>query len=368
MIPVFDYRATLPEIQDEITSAFRRVLHSGRLILGPETEAFEKEFSVFTGAPHCVGVSSGTTALHLTLLGLGIGPSEEVITTANTCAPTAAAIRLAGAVPVFVDVEADTLLMDPYRLRAALSPRTKCIIPVHLWGAAADMDAITAIASERAVPVIEDCAQAHGTTLGRRHVGTFGAAGCFSFYPTKNIGAFGDAGAVVTSEPGFADRLRKLRVYGYDSAGIAGMDGMNARISELQAAILRIKIRKYPEWLARRRRFAEMYAERLDRRHIEIPATTPGCAHTYHQFVVLCDHRPALRKWLDVHGIGSGVHYPVPLHRMAPYAACVPAGSRLRNTELSCERVLSLPVHEGLSEADIARIIEVINSFEPLDR
>ena len=255
MIPTFDYRRGLPELEPKVIEAVRRVLHSNQLILGPETSGFEQEFAAWLGARHCIAVTSGTAALHVALLALELPAGAEVLTTANTCMPTAAAIVASGCQPRFVDVDADTLMMDAQCVEASLGDRTACVIPVHLWGNAVDMGPLLEIAARHGLPVIEDCAQAAGTRYGDRSVGLWGDLGCFSFYPTKNLGAYGEGGAIVTNNDELADRCREIRAYGA-ADGLAVRPGLNARISEIQAAILRVKLPLLDRHNARRREIA----------------------------------------------------------------------------------------------------------------
>ena len=362
MIHPFDYRRLLPEIQDEVEEAFRRVLHSGRLLLGPETEALERELAAWLGVRHCVAVQSGTTALHLALRALGVGPGDRVVTVANTCSPTAAAIRLAGAEPVFVEVLEESLMMDVEAAVEAIDEHTRAVVPVHLWGDAVEIERLVEAAGARGVPVIEDCAQAQGTRFAGRQVGTFGTLGCFSFYPTKNLGSFGDAGAVVTDDPELAERLAALRMYGYRGRQVSAIEGMNGRISEVQAAILRVKLARLDDWLARRRRVAERYRAGLAERILRLPRRAAHVEHSYHQFVVRTGARDALAEALDAAGIGYGIHYPVPLHAMPAYRRF--ASSPLPVTERAADEVLSLPIHEALTAEEVDRVTEEINRWQ----
>jgi aminotransferase EvaB len=362
LIRTFDYRRSLAEIRAQVDAALARVLASGTLIHGPETEAFEREFARFVGARHCIAVGSGTAALHLALWALGLREGDEVITVSNTCVPTVSAIRLTGATPVFVDVRSDDLLMDVARVEERISARTRCILPVHLWGAPVDLDPLLALARRHSLAVVEDCAQAHGSRYRGRMAGTFGAAGCFSFYPTKNIGAYGDAGAVVTDDDALAGSLRRLRTYGYDERGLSLADGTNARASEMQCAVLRVKLAVYGDWLARRLRVAARYDEGIRNPRLRKPLRRAERESTYHQYVLRCEQRDALAAWLTRHDIGFGIHYPVPVHRMPGYARFAAA---LPVTERAAGEILSLPIHEALSEADAGRVIEVLERFAP---
>lgn len=359
MIRSFDYRRSLPEIETDVLAAVRRVLDSGQLILGPETAAFEAEFAAYVGAQHCIAVSSGTTALHLALLGLGVAAGDEVMTVANTCVPTVAAIRQAGARPVFVDVCDRDLLMDPDRIPDAITSRTRCLLPVHLWGQSVAMDALMAVANAAGLPVVEDCAQAHGTRYRDRHVGTFGAVGCFSFYPTKNLGAYGDAGAVVTDDADLAARLRRLRTYGYDADGRATAEGINARIGEMQAAILRVKLGVLDEWLARRRAIAGLYDRAFDGTGVRRPAPPAHTVSSYHQYVIRHDARPAIMAALKAHDIDCGIHYPIPLHRMPAYQPFA-EDTALPITERAAEEILSLPIHESLTADEASLVADTV--------
>lgn len=360
MIRTFDYLRTLPEVEAEVMGAVKRVLNSGRLILGPETEAFEREFAAFAGTKHCIGVSSGTEALHLALHALGIGPGDEVITVSNTCAPTVAAIRLTGATPVFVDVQESDLMMDADLLEGRITKQTKCILPVHLWGRASNLKSIDAIAQKDGLAVVEDCAQATGTTYFGKHVGTVGAFGCFSFYPTKNLGAYGDAGAIVTNDDALAEKARSARMYGYDSNAVSQIEGMNARISEIQAAILRIKLARFGDALKRRSEIAKAYFEGIASPGVSLPPTQEGVTPNYHQFVVRCADRSAVMDRLSAAEVGCAIHYPVPIHQMPAYAQFAPGSGDLSVTETAAGEILSIPFHEALTDAEVEKVCAAI--------
>lgn len=363
MIKTFDYLRLLPEHEEEVIEALRRVLRSGALILGPETSAFEDEFAAHLGVKHCIAVTSGTTALHLALNAMGIGPGDEVITVANTCPPTVAAIRLAGATPVFADVREDDFMMDPECVESAITEKTRCILPVHLWGMAADMDWILAIAERHGLEVLEDCAQSLGTLCNDRPTGRFGRAACFSFYPTKNLGAYGDGGAVVTDDSELAARLRRKRMYGYDGSPVSIEEGMNARIAEMQSAILRIKLRRFPEWLDRRLAIADLYNISIANPALTMPVSSPARRPSYHQYVVRCPERERLIDHLNRREIGFGIHYPEPIHTMPAYKPLVPEAVALPVTERCCREVLSIPVHEALTDAEVQSVIAALNEF-----
>jgi len=365
VIRLFDYRKLLPELEEDVIDAVRRVLHSNRLILGPETQAFETDFAAVVGARFAVAVTSGTAALFVALRALGIGQGDEVITVSNTCVPTIAAIRMTGATPVFVDIDPLTAMIDVRLIERSISSRTRCILPVHLWGSSADMDAISKIAAGHGLSIVEDCAQAQGTRWGDRHVGTFGNAGCFSFYPTKNLGAYGDGGAVVTNDEALFTRLQSIRMYGYDASGQALVEGTNARISEIQAAVLRIKIKKLSHWIARRRQIASIYRREIRTAAIELPEEDgKGQAHSsYHQYVVRCAQRESLRDWLERRGVQSAIHYPVPVHMMPAYRFLGGDALALPETRLNAQRIVSIPIHESLSDDEARTVVAAINDF-----
>lgn len=352
-IETFDLRAQADELRPQLMAAIERVLGSGRVILGPEVEAFEQELAASLGpGVRCVGVASGTAALAVALRALGVGPGDEVVTVANTAVPTVSAIREVGAVPVFCDVSPDTALLDVSRLPACLSPRTRVVVPVHLYGNPVDVEAVRAALGSRSVAVLEDCAQAQGASLRGRPVGTLGDAAAFSFYPTKTLGAYGDAGACATRDPALADAMRSLRTYGFEGGPDARREGWNARLDELQAAILRVKLPHLPRWLARRTALADRYQARLPEA-CERLSTTPGGVHARHLFVVRVRGRDAVRAALDARGIGTAVHYPVPIHRMPAYRFLPAPAGGLPVTERLCGEVLTLPLYPELPEAAV---------------
>jgi dTDP-4-amino-4,6-dideoxygalactose transaminase len=358
MIAAFDATRDYRLHRDAYLAAIDRVLGSGRLILGPETDAFENEFADYVGARFAVGVNSGTDALSLALMALDIGLGDEVIVPAMTAPATAAAIRAVGAVPRFVDILTDTLLLDPRELKRALSRRTRCIMPVHLFGCPAPMDDILNFAQRNRIEIIEDCGQGHGTISGSRHVGTFGRIGCFSFYPTKNLGAYGDGGICVTDDPQLDGLLRRLRSYGFDAERTVQIDGRNSRLDEIQAALLRVKLSVLPEKLARRREIAEIYRRRLSEADAVLTCHLPG--HAYHQFVVRVPDRGILLKGLMRHRIGFGVHYPTPLHLMPAYAFLGHMTGDFPVAEEVSEQVVSLPMYPELTDQEVDRVCDVV--------
>lgn len=360
LIKAFDYLTTLQTIESEVMDAVRRVLHSGRLIHGAETEGFEAEFGEWVGAPHVIGVTSGTAAIEVALRAVGVGIGDEVVTVSNTCAPTVSAIRATGAHPVFVDIDPATLMMDVNLVASALTERTRCVVPVHLFGRAVDMTPLVELASAHDIPVVEDCAQATGTSYRGRHVGTIGTVGCFSFYPTKNLGAYGDAGAVVTGDASVAERARRIRMYGYGDEAIALIEGTNARISEIQAAILRVKLELLDGWLAKRRELAQAYDRLLGDSALATPGGQEGVVPSHHLYVVRCPDRDRVEQRLSDADIGYGIHYPTPVHLMPAYAFLGGAGLDLPVTTRASSEILSLPLHESLTQRDVETVANTI--------
>lgn len=362
MIKAFDYLRGFEECKEEIRAAIDRVLCSGQLISGPELSAFESEFARFTGAVEAVGVASGTDALELALLAIGVRRDDEVVTVANTATPTAAAIRSIGAIPRFVDVEPTTLLMSPEKVERAITSRTRCLLPVHLYGLPASMKSLLEIARRHDLRVIEDCAHAHGATIDHRHVGTFGDIGCFSFYPTKNLGACGDAGMCVTNDIRLAGRLRMLRNYGCNQARVAQFDGRNSRLDEIQAAILRVKLVHLPEALVARWDIAKSYHRAFAGLPCQLPPSVHGAIHAYHQFVVRCPDRARVTTACDAYGVGYGIHYPIPLHRMPAFRGGPGQDGCLPVSELAATEVLSLPLYPELRQDEVDCVIAAVRA------
>jgi dTDP-4-amino-4,6-dideoxygalactose transaminase len=361
MIPLVDLHCQLAAIRPEIEAAVTRVLERGWFILGEEVVAFEQEFATYCGVRYAIGVGSGTEALHLALRAVGVGPGDEVITVANAGVPGVVAIEVAGGRPVFVDVYPATMNLDPARLSAAISPRSRAILPVHLYGRPADMDPIMEIARRHDLAVVEDCAQAHGASYRGRKVGSLGHVACFSFYPTKNLGAYGDGGAVVTDDPALADRLRLLRQYGWREQYRSEVRGVNSRLDELQAAILRVKLRHLDAWNARRRALAARYRELLAGSDLVLPAELPDGVHVYHLFIVQTPQRDELRDHLRRAGIGTGIHYPIPAHLQAAYRDLGGQPGQLPVTERLAREVLSLPLFPELTDAEVEQVVEAIH-------
>jgi dTDP-4-amino-4,6-dideoxygalactose transaminase len=354
-IPRIDLERQREALGPELPEAVDRVLRSGRFVLGPETEAFEAELAGYLGARHCVGVGSGTDALRLALTGLGVGPGSEVITVSHTAVPTAFAIEMAGATPVFVDVDPGTQTMDPARAAEAIGPATRAIVPVHLYGRCADVTALRDLADEHGLWLVEDVCQAHGARVGERCAGTLGHAGCFSFYPTKNLGAYGDGGAVVTDDGELAERLRRRRSHGLGDGYMHDPPAGNSRLDELQAAILRVKLPHLDDWNAARRRLAAVYGEHLDGLPLELPDDPGGGGHVFHLYVVRTQRRDELLEHLRQSGVDAAIHYPVPAHRQPPYAGSPPRFG-LPVTEACSREVISLPMYPELDEGDVERV------------
>ena len=357
MIPQADPRANYLAHKDEIDRAIATVLDRGRYILGPEVEAFEREFAAYLGVAHVIGVGNGTDALRLALEGAGVRAGDTVVTVSHTAVATVAAIELAGAIPFLVDIDPSTFTMNCDRLEDVLrTRRVSAIVPVHLYGHPADMPAIVELARRYATTVIEDCAQSHGAPIGNRRTGSFGAAAAFSFYPTKNLGALGDGGAIATNDRGIAERGRLLREYGWKARYVSEVPGMNTRLDELQAAILRVKLRYLDTENARRREIAAAYSAGL-----RLPIENAG--HVYHQYVIRSRDRDALRARLAANGIATLVHYPVPVHLQPAYVRL--EHGALPATELAAGEVLSLPMYPELEDVDVARVIEVCHEPRP---
>jgi len=362
-LPPSDPRANYLAHQREIDEAVAGVLRGGAYILGREVASFEAEFARYLGVPHAIGVGSGTDAIHLALRACGIGPGDEVITVSHTAVGTIVGIESAGATAVLVDIDRDTRTMDPGTLGAALSPRTRAVLPVHLYGHPAALEEIGAFARERGLFLVEDCAQAAGALCRDRRIGSWGDIAAFSFYPTKNLGALGDGGAVITSRPDLAERLRMLREYGWRQRYVSEIPGVNSRLDELQAAILRVKLRHLDAENARRRSLAGFYLEELAESGLTLPWSRPEVVHVYHQFVPGHPRRDALRAALRSRGVGTLVHYPVPVHRQPAYRDRVRVAGGMERTEAAASAVLSLPLFPELRREDVERVCVSIRDW-----
>jgi dTDP-4-amino-4,6-dideoxygalactose transaminase len=345
----------------DVRGAIARVVERGWFVLGPEVEAFEAEFARVCGSARSVGVGSGTDAIALALRGLGIGPGDEVITTPLSAAYSALAIMMVGARPVFADVDPQRLTLDPAAAAAAIGPRSAAILPVHLYGQPADMPAFDALARRHNLALVEDCCQAHLATCGGRPVGTFGSAGAFSFYPTKNLAALGDGGAVTTSDPMLADRIRRLRNGGQTDRYRHVVAGVNSRLDEIQAAILRARLPYLPRWTSRRRALGLAYRERLVREGSLVvpPELEPG--HVYHLFPVRCTNREAIRAHLAAAGIETLIHYPVPISRQPALESEVPAQCPIADS--ICSEVFSLPLYPAMPDRTVEIVARAVATF-----
>jgi dTDP-4-amino-4,6-dideoxygalactose transaminase len=361
MIPLVDLKAQYASIKSEVNAALQRVLDSTAFILGREVDDFERAFASYCEARHAIGVASGTAALHLALLACGVGPGDEVITTPHTFIATAEAISNTGARPVFVDIDPATYNLEPRLVEAAISPRTKAILPVHLYGNPADMDALLEIAHRHNLRIVEDAAQAHGARYKGRRVGTFGAVGCFSFYPGKNLGAYGDGGAVVTNDAEVAARVRMLRDHGRCTKYEHESVGYGERLDALQAAILNVKLNHLDNWNDKRRAAAHRYRELLDG-VVALPQHANEAEPVYHLFVIRVPQRDRVLDRLKTAGIGAGVHYPVPLHRQPAYAHLGYEAGRFPRTEQAAAEVLSLPLYPEITEAQLTEVATALRT------
>jgi dTDP-4-amino-4,6-dideoxygalactose transaminase len=366
-VPASDLAASYRAQKDELDAVVARVVQSGWYVLGREVLAFEEEFAAYLGAPFAIGVGSGTEALHVALVASGVRPGDAVFTVSHTAVATVVAVELAGAVPVLVDVEPASYTMSPSSLDEAVQTlrRTgvgvpRAVVPVHLYGHPADLDGIGEVAGRHGLVVIEDCAQAHGARLGGRRVGTFGRASAFSFYPTKNLGALGDGGMVVTADPEVAERARLIRQYGWEKRYVSSIPGWNTRLDELQAAVLRVKLKRLEEANARRQDVAAIYARRLAGTGLTLPQGRPGAQPVWHQYVVQAGARDPLREALIARGIGVQVHYPLAVHQQPAYWGRLPEVVALAVTEAAVPQVLSLPMFPEMTDEQVEAVCRAI--------
>lgn len=362
MIPLVDLQAQYRAIKPEIDAAVSAVVENAQFVLGPAVSAFESDFARYCGVDEAVGVSSGTSALHLALVAAGIGPGDEVITVPYTFVATVAAIEYAGARPVLVDVEPGYWTMDPARFEAAITPRTRAVMPVHLYGQPADMDPILAIARRHGLVVIEDAAQAHGSEYKGRRCGSLGDVACFSFYPGKNLGAYGEGGAVVTSDRALAARVRLLRAWGEETRYEHKYRAFNYRMDGIQGAVLGVKLKHLERWTEARRSHAEEYARQLAGTPARLPEERPGVRHVYHVYVVRLDDRDHWRAKLADAGIQTGVHYPIPVHLQPAYRDLGYAEGAFPVAESVARQVLSLPIYPELTTAQIRDVASVLRA------
>lgn len=363
MVPFVDLKAQYLSIKPEIDSAIQGILDTCQFTLGKEVVAFEEEFAAYSGSSIGCGVNSGTSALHLALLAAGVGPGDEVITVPFTFVATVSAIHYSGAKTVFVDVDPKTFTMSPDAIERAITPRTKAIMPVHLYGQPADMDPILAIARKHGLVVIEDAAQAHGAEYKSRRVGSLGDLACFSFYPGKNLGAYGEAGMVVTSNPEFARTIRMLRDWGAEKKYHHVLKGYNYRMEGIQGAVLRVKLRHLESWTEARRTAAKRYDELLSSTPFNMPFVRDDVRHVFHVYAIRVQKRAELQAWLSSHDIQSGIHYPIPVHLLPAFADLGYKVGDFPNAEGAASEVLSLPMYPELTADNQQRVVSVLSAF-----
>ena len=362
-VPYFDLKLQYASIRDEVLAALDRVCQNASFILGEEVSKFEAEFASYCEVKHCVALNSGTSALHLALLALNVQPGDDVITTANTFVATVEAICYTGAKPVLVDIDPRTANLDVRLVEAAITERTKAIIPVHLYGRPADLDSIMEIARRHKVAVIEDACQAHGARYRGRRVGGFGLAAAFSFYPGKNLGAYGEGGALTTNDDGVAEFARAMRDHGQSRRYYHDRIGYNYRMDGFQGAVLRIKLKRLDEWTRKRQEYARLYRAVLHNADIDLPRDDPEAENVYHLFPVYVDDRDRLRVELEERGVQTAIHYPVPVHLQKPYAALGYERGALPQTERACERVMSMPVFPEMTPEQVRYAAEALSTL-----
>ncbi len=362
-VPFVDLKAQYHSIQGEVDEAIRRVLERGIFILGEEVVSFEQEFAAYCGLAQTVGVNSGTAALQLALLACGIGERDEVITVTFTSVATVAAIELTGARPVLVDIDLPRYGLDPEKIASAITPRTRAVVPVHLYGFPVEMTLLLETARKHHLFVIEDCAQAHGARYRGKRAGGWGDIAAFSFYPTKNLGAYGDGGAVVTDDPELADRVRLIRQYGWKDRQISTVKGLNTRLDDLQAAVLRVKLRHLDDWNARRCALAHRYREQLEGTSLILPCQPAEVSPVYHLYVVRHPRRNELQAYLKERGIQTLVHYPMPVHLQPAYADLGYHTGDFPQSEIAAQQVLSLPLYPEMDLADVDAVCQTIRNY-----
>lgn len=362
-VPYIDLTAQIRPIRAEIDAAIARAIDNCTFCLGPDVAQFERDFAAFCDAKHCIAMNSGTSALHIAMLLAKVGPGDEVITTPFTFAATSWCISYVGAKPVYVDIDEATFNLDPRLIEKAITPRTKAILPVHLYGHPFDVDAINAVAAKHSLPVVEDAAQAHGATYKGKTVGTLGAMSCFSFYPAKNLGAFGEGGALVTNDDELAAHARALREHGSRVRYHHDEVGFNYRMEGLQGAVLGVELKHLPAWTAARRRIAHRYRELLAETPLRLPREADYAQSAWHLYVVRHPRRDELKQHLDANGVGNAVHYPLPLHLQKCYAPLGYKAGDFAVAERACKEVLALPFFPAMTEAHQQRTAEVIRQF-----
>ncbi|PYX49920.1 MAG: erythromycin biosynthesis sensory transduction protein eryC1 [Acidobacteria bacterium] len=359
-VPYLDLKAQYQSIKPEIDTAIARVLESCQFVLGPEVAGFEQDFAAYCGTAECIALNSGTSALHLALLAAGVGPGDEVITVPFTFVASIAAIIYAGARPILVDIDPRSFTMDPAAIEAAITPRTKAILPIHLYGQAADMDPIMEIARRHGLVVIEDAAQAHGAKYKGRPVGSIGDLACFSFYPGKNLGAYGEGGALTTNSPEYAQTVRMLRDWGQDRKYHHALHGFNYRMEAFQGAILRVKLRHLERWTEARRAVVSLYNQHLAGSGVERPTEMPWGRHVYHVYTLRTEDRGGMQSSLLAEGIETGIHYPVPVHLQPAYADLGYGRGDFPHAEAASRQVLSLPLYPELSAQAVAEVAAAV--------
>ncbi len=363
IVPFLDLKRQYSSIKEEIDRAVYEVMESQRFVLGPKLEGFEKAFSGYCGARFAAGVNSGTSALHLALLALGVGNGDEVVTCPNSFFATAEVITAVGAKPVFADISPESFCMDPESLSKKISRNTKAVIPIHLYGQCADMEPITEIAEEKGIGVIEDACQAHGSLYKGKKAGAMGTIGCFSFYPGKNLGAYGEGGICVTNDAELDAKLRLLRSHGENPKNVHSMPGFNFRLDELQAAILTVKLKHLDTWNEGRRKNAELYSESIKNAQVIAPKEMPYGRHVYHIYAIRSGRRDELAGYLKGKGISTGIHYPTPIHLQPAYAGLGCKPGSVPSCEKAAKEILSLPMFAELTREEIEHVAESINSF-----
>lgn len=363
-IPVFDLKRQYENLKTEIDNAFKSVLENGIFVLGENVKRFEEEFANYLGAGFAVGVGSGTEALHLSLKACDIGYGDEVITVPNTAVPTISAISFAGAKPVFVDITPDTCTMDLRKVEEKITAKTKAILPVHLYGHSTEMEQIMKLAKAHNLRVIEDACQAHGAKYNSKNAGTIGDMGCFSFYPTKNLGAYGDGGMVVTNNEELYKKLIMLRNYGEVKKFTSKIEGFNSRLDEIQSAVLRVKLKYLDEWTNKRREIATMYHQLLYNSNVQLPCERQWAKHVYHLFVIRVNKRDALKDYLHERGVGTQIHYPIPVHLQDAYKKLGYKAGDFPISERNAEEILSLPIYPELTTEEIEAVAGLITEFQ----
>lgn len=363
MIPLIDLKKQYESIKSEIDDAIKDVVESCQFILGPRVAAFEADFAAYCQTRYALGLNSGTSALHLALLAAGVGPGDEVITVGYTFVASVAAICYTGAKPVLVDIDPVTCTIDPAKIEAAITTRTKCIMPVHLYGTCADMDPILDLARRHNLIVIEDAAQAHGAEYKGRRAGSMGELACFSFYPGKNLGAYGEGGAVVTSDERYLEPLKQLRDQGQSEKYFHTMVGYNYRMEAIQGAVLGVKLKYLDDWNARRRQHAAVYHRELANSEFRLLEEQPETVSVHHVFPLFTERRDELRAHLQAAGISTGLHYPIPVHLQPGFRHLGYDEGDLPETERACKEVLSLPMYPELTNQEVARIVDCVTQF-----